>query len=184
MSQPLVTIMGRIGTGKTVQARAVARELGWETFSTGDLIRQGDNPEAKQAHDQGKLAPTEFVQQMIMDKIKAIGSDKGIILDGSPRMQAEANYYDRELPKIGRQLDLVILLQLDDETIHQRLSSRQRVDDTPEGIANRMQQFSDEIAPVIEQYRQRGLVREVNDNAVIPEVTRSILKVLHDENLA
>lgn len=180
---PVITIMGNIGSGKSAQAKLIAEELGWETFSTGQLIRESGDKEVIEAHNQGELAPTEFVQQMIIDKVQSIDSTKGVILDGSPRMLEEAVRYDQDFPKFNRKLNLVIVLRLSKEEAINRLKLRGRVDDTPEAIASRFETYETEVKPVINRYKQAGIVREVDGHGSIEEVKARILKVLSDEHL-
>lgn len=180
---PVITIMGNIGSGKSAQAKLIATELGWETFSTGQLIRESGNEQIIEAHNQGELAPTEFVQQMILKKVESIDKNKGVILDGSPRMLEEAVRYDQDFPKFGRKLNLVIVLKLDKEEAISRLEQRGRVDDTPEAIASRFETYETEVKPVINRYQESGIVREVDGHGSIEEVNARILKVLHDEHI-
>lgn len=180
---PVITIMGNIGSGKSAQAKLIAAELGWETFSTGQLIRESGDKEVIEAHNQGELAPTEFVQQMILDKVQSIDSSKGVILDGSPRMLEEAVRYDQDFPKFCRKLNLVIVLKLDKEEAINRLKLRGRVDDTPEAIASRFETYETEVKPVINRYKEAGIVREVDGHGSVEEVKARILKVLNDEHL-
>lgn len=180
---PVITIMGNIGSGKSAQAKLIAEDLGWETFSTGQLIRESGNKEIIDAHNQGELAPTEFVQQMILNKVESIDGHKGVILDGSPRMLEEAERYDQDFPKFGRKLNLVIVLKLDKEEAINRLKLRGRVDDTPEAIASRFETYETEVKPVINRYKQAGIVREVDGHGSVAEVKARILKVVQDEHL-
>ena len=180
---PVITIMGPIGSGKTMQANLLAKALGWQTFSTGQLIRDGDNQLAKELHDKGILAPTEFVQEMILSKIKSYPPNTGIILDGSPRMIAEAERYDKDLPALGRKMNLVIVLGVDRKTIDERLTLRGRDDDTPEGIKARFAQLTNDILPAIERYRTQGIVREVDGDEDAEKVSQRIVRVIKDANL-
>lgn len=180
----VITIMGNIGSGKSVQAQKVAERLNWVTFSTGQLVRESNIPEVVDAHNQGKLAPTEYIQKMILDKIKSIDPSRGIIMDGSPRMLVEAVRYDSELPKIGRKLDLVIMLSLSETESIERLKKRGRVDDTPKAIAERFRTFEEEVKPVIDRYRERGIVREIDAGGSIEAVTERIMEALQGADLA
>ena len=181
---PVITIMGPIGSGKSVQAELLAKTLKWETFSTGKLIREGSNQEARAAHDAGKLADTRFVQELVLGKIKSFPETSGIILDGNPRMLPEAIRYDEDLPKLGRTMNLVILLMVPEEVLLQRLSNRGRSDDTPEGIKSRFHVYDTEITPTIERYREHGIVREVDGLGTKEAVNARIVEVLHREHLA
>jgi adenylate kinase len=180
---PVITIMGPIGGGKTMQAQMLAQELGWETFSTGQLIREDSNPQGQAAAASGNLAPTGFVQDLVVRKIGTIPGNKGIILDGSPRMLPEAERLDTELPAMGRKLNLVIFLDVDQKTVVDRLAKRGRPDDHPQTIPVRWKAYERETKPVIEHYRALNKVMTVSGEGTPQQVHNRIVKVLNDANL-
>lgn len=175
--------MGPIGSGKTVQAQAVAKQLGWQTFSTGQLVREDANPEAAAASKAGRLAPTEYVQELVLAKIKSIDGDTGIILDGSPRMPAEIKRLDAELPQIGRHLDLAIFLNISQQEVERRLAARGRHDDHPEIIPVRWAEYERDTLPVVETLRSDGRVCDVDAQASEAVVTAAIIRCLQEREL-
>ena len=98
-------------------------------------------------------------------------------------MLEEAVRYDQDFPKFCRKLNLVIVLKLDKEEAINRLKLRGRVDDTPEAIASRFETYETEVKPVINRYKEAGIVREVDGHGSVEEVKARILKVLNDEHL-
>jgi adenylate kinase len=181
---PVITIMGPIGSGKTAQAEMLAQKLGWVTFSTGQLIREDHNPEATEAGKLGKLAPTDYVQDLVLEKIKSIPSETGIILDGSPRMVAEAERLDIELPKLGRKIDLVIFLNADEPMVEQRLVKRGRHDDHPSVIQVRWNEYQRDTLPVVDRFRDLHLVSDIDGHGTHQQVNDAIIKVIHEKHLA
>lgn len=183
-SAPVITIMGPIGSGKTLQAERVSKDLGWTTFSTGQLIREHSRPDVMEHVNSGKPAPTKYVQDLIINKVKSIDSETGIILDGSPRLPQEADRYEREFPDLGRQLNLVIALNVDEPELENRIKDRGRADDHPEAIKSRMDWFERDILPIIKRYERVGIVRYVDGNGTPDEVTDRIKQVIHEANLS
>ncbi len=184
MSAPVITIMGPIGAGKTVQAQSLAGALGWETFSTGQLVRDDNNEAVKAIMNSGKLSPTEYIQDLVLRKLRTIPDGKGIILDGSPRMMPEAERLDKELPAMGRKINLVVFLQIAEPEVERRLAQRGRPDDAPEIIKVRWQEYQCDTMPVVEHYRTKGVVAEVDALGTPQEVTARIQGVLRHAGLA
>ncbi len=180
---PLITIMGPIGSGKTDQAQRLAADLGWLTFSTGQLVREDGDVAAMAAAQIGKLAPTAYVQELVLAKIKSIPKTTGIILDGSPRMLAEVERMERDLPKLGRKLNLAIFLQIKESVVEQRLAKRGRSDDQPEIIRVRWDEYQRDTVPVVAYLRSKEAVCEVEADASLDEVAISIKKCLEQRGL-
>lgn len=183
MAAPVITIMGPIGSGKTIQAHMLAQKLTWETFSTGQILRDAGNAASREAMKVGNLAATEYVQEVVLQHIRSYAPGKGIILDGSPRMLAEAKRLDDDLPEMGRKMDLVLFLQIEEPSVEVRLMARGRADDRPEVIKVRWQQYTDETMPVVDYYRARGMVRDIDAKGSPEEVAELILKAVTDAGL-
>ncbi|TAK88859.1 nucleoside monophosphate kinase [Patescibacteria group bacterium] len=186
---PVVAIMGPIGSGKSVQARILAEELGWQAVSTGSILREhikepGIDPAVVAALNAGHLVPSPYVHKVLLEKLRQLPADTGIVLDGSPRKPGEVHHLNEDLPALGRKLNLVILLKLSREQVEQRLAKRGRHDDQPETIKVRWAEYERDTLPTIELCRQQGLLREVDADAEPAVVQQRILEVLHAEHLA
>lgn len=185
----VITIVGPIGSGKTLQAEMAAQALGWQTFSTGQLLRDhvGEShadPEVAAALRTGKLASSQYVQQLVLSKIAEIGNDTGIVLDGSPRKLEEAQRYDQEFPGLGRKMDLVIFLNTGRNEVEQRLAKRGRHDDHPDTIKVRWAEYERDTVPMINYYRDHGLVVDIDGHGNPEEVHNRIIEVLRGKDLA
>ena len=179
----VVTIMGPIGAGKTEQACRLAEETGWKTFSTGELLRRDDSKEVLKASKTGKLAPTVYVQDLVLEKIASHDASISLILDGSPRMIAEAERLDNELPKMGRKIDLVIFLNVSEEEVQRRLAMRGRHDDEPDIVKVRWQEYQNDTRPVIEHYKRKGIVCDLDGNRSLEEIHEEIMIKLKEVGL-
>lgn len=119
-----IIFLGAPGAGKGTQAAAVSRELNIPTISTGNMIREAianGTPVGLMAKDiiaSGQLLSDDVVVGIVREKLKSI--DGGYILDGFPRTIAQAE----ALEEIGEDIDVVINIFVDEETIVQRASGR------------------------------------------------------------
>ena len=119
-------LLGAPGAGKGTQAEKIAKEFNIPTLSTGAILRKNVSEgtelgvKAKEYMDKGHLVPDEIVIGMVADYLSADEQANGYILDGFPRSipQAEA------LDAMGVKLDVVLSIEVEDETIIERMSGR------------------------------------------------------------
>jgi adenylate kinase len=127
----------------------------------------------------GKLVPDEITIPLIRDELE---KGEGFVLDGYPRNIAQAEALDEMLEEIGRPLDLVLLLELDDSVARERLLRRAEVegrpDDTPEVIDRRLDTYHEHTEPVVEHYRPSGNLVKVHAERGIDEVWKEIQEAL------
>ena len=179
-----ILLLGPQGSGKGTQAKRIAGEYGLPHIATGDMLREAmaaDTPlgrRVKPIYDSGGLVPDELMIELIRDRLSEDDAQDGFVLDGFPRTMRQAEALDGMLHEIGRDLDLVLELQLDDETAKQRLLNRAveegRTDDTPEVIDRRLESYHRETAPLVEHYRVRGLVVGIPAHRSIGQVFTEI----------
>lgn len=121
-----IIFFGPPGAGKDTQAEIVSKRLQIPTISTGAMLREAIKKEtasglsAKSYVDSGALVPNEVVIGILKDRLAEEDCKNGFILDGFPRTipQAEA------LEKMDIRIDVVLSLEVSDETIVERLSGR------------------------------------------------------------
>lgn len=124
-----IVLFGPPGAGKGTQAGLLSEKYGSAHISTGDILREAVanktevGLKAKGYMEKGELVPDEVVIAIAKEKLSSIG-DKGFILDGFPRTIAQAQALDEALAEIGKPLDAVVNLQVDDEELVRRLSGR------------------------------------------------------------
>jgi adenylate kinase len=129
-----VIIMGPQGAGKGTQAALIAPRLRLEHVSTGDLFRQvmaGGSElsnEVRSYVDRGALVPDELTIRMLMEHVdQVLGGDtsvRGMLLDGFPRNQAQAEALDRALAERGDRLVAVVHIDVPRERLMERLTGR------------------------------------------------------------
>lgn len=124
-----IVLFGPPGAGKGTQASLLSEKYGAAHISTGDILREAVanktevGLKAKGYMEKGELVPDEVVIAIAKDKLSSIG-DQGFILDGFPRTIAQAKALDQALAEIGKPLDAVVNLQVDEEELVRRLSGR------------------------------------------------------------
>ena len=122
-----LVFLGPPGAGKGTQAKRLAKDLGLVHISTGDILRdavKNQTPlgkKAKEYMDRGELVPDDLIIALIEEVMPPEG---GVIFDGFPRTIAQAEALDEMLDRKGLKLDAVILFDVPDEVVVERLSGR------------------------------------------------------------
>ena len=181
-------LMGPPGAGKGTQAKVVADHFGVPAISTGDIFRANVSEgtplgvEAKRYMDAGDYVPDEVTNLMVRNRIDESDAQPGFLLDGYPRTLAQVEELDGMITFTGHSLDAVVVLTVDEDEIVGRLLQRAQVegraDDTEDVIRKRQQIYSEQTEPLIEVYRGRGILIEVNGMGEVDEVTRRIFEAL------
>ena len=183
-----VVLLGPPGAGKGTQAERVCTSHGWEHVSTGDLLRAAvaeETPlgqQAKDYMDRGELVPDTLVVALVQQRLDAGGDSSGsrpsgYLLDGFPRNASQAEALQRVLGE-GQGVDLVVHMRLDDDEIVRRLLARGRKDDTEEVIRNRLKVYHAETTPLVDYYKERGILQSVDAFGSIEDVATRIREAL------
>ncbi|MCS5707067.1 MAG: adenylate kinase [Cyanobacteriota bacterium] len=177
MKQRLL-FLGPPGAGKGTQAVKLAESHGLLHLSTGDLLRAevaagselGKEAEAVMAR--GELVSDELVLAIVRSRLT--GHEGGWLLDGFPRNLAQAEALDALLGELNQQIELVVLMELDDAVLIQRLLSRGRADDNEDVIRHRLEVYREQTAPLIEHYRSKGLLQAVEAAGTVDAIAERI----------
>jgi adenylate kinase len=122
-------LFGAPGAGKGTQGALLAARYGLQRLSTGDLLRDAlgrGTPlgfEAKKFMDAGELVPDDVILGLVREVMESSDA-AGFIFDGFPRTVAQADGLAALMERLGRSLDAVVVLDVDDETLVQRLAGR------------------------------------------------------------
>ena len=160
-------MFGPPGAGKGTQADILGRRYGIKKISTGDalrdVIRSGSElgEQVKDLMDQGKFVPDEIVTEIIRDRVSSPDCANGFILDGFPRNLAQAE----ALVDMGIKVNKALLIDVPDEVLVDRVQGRVMCD----------HELTD---PVVDFYRNRGVLSEIDGTASIENATAEILKIL------
>ncbi len=205
-------IMGLPGAGKGTQAAKIVEKFGLIHISTGDMFRAAIANQtemgllAKSYIDKGELVPDEVTNGIVKERLSQKDiAERGFLLDGYPRTIEQAHALDAALSALEIQLDGVINIDVNPESLVERLSGRiihketgetfhkifnppaagydendyyQREDDKPETVKRRLDVNISQGAPILEHYRKENLVTDIEGNQDIQDVFADIEKVL------
>jgi adenylate kinase len=174
--------LGPPGAGKGTQAQRLAEHHDLLHLSTGDLLRAevrsgselGRRAEAVMAR--GELVSDDLVLAIVRHRLEGHGG--GWLLDGFPRNLGQAEALEHLLAELHQEIELVVLMELPDEVLLQRLLQRGRADDDEAVIRNRLEVYRQQTAPLIDHYRDRDLLRPIDAAGTMDEVSERIETVL------
>jgi adenylate kinase len=206
-----IILLGAPGAGKGTQAQVLKSHFGLAHISSGDLFRENVTQQtplgilAKSYMDKGALVPDDVTIKMVMERIARPDCARGVVFDGFPRTEAQAQALDVALARESKKIAAVLFVQVRDEILIERLTARwtcpacnaiynlltsppraagtcdkdgsalgQREDDKPETARRRLDVYRQQTAPLIEYYRRAGLLRELNGEQTIEQVTTEI----------
>jgi adenylate kinase len=178
--------LGPPGAGKGTQAQQLAASRQLLHLSTGDLLRAevaagsdlGQQAEAVMAR--GELVSDALVLAIVRSRLEtqAAAGGGGWLLDGFPRNLVQAEALATLLDDLQQQIELVVLMELDDAVLLQRLLSRGRADDNEQVIRHRLEVYRQQTAPLIAYYRERGLLQPVEADGTVAEIASRIESLL------
>ena len=126
--------------------------------------------------------PDELTNSIVKDRLAQDDAANGWILDGYPRNASQVEALDAMLAELCQKLDAVVALEASRDVLLERMAKRAkeqgRSDDTPEVIAKRLETYEKETAPLLDIYKQRGLLISVNGVGEIDEISNAIIAEL------
>lgn len=204
-------IMGLPGAGKGTQAAKIVEQFHVAHISIGDMFRaaMANQTEmgvlAKSYIDKGELVPDEVTNGIVKERLSQDDiKETGFLLDGYPRTIEQAHALDKTLAELGIELEGIINIEVNPDSLLERLSGRiihrvtgetfhkvfnppvdykeedyyQREDDKPETVKRRLDVNIAQGEPIIAHYRAKGLVHDIEGNQDINDVFSDIEKVL------
>lgn len=207
-------LLGAPGAGKGTQAELLVKKLQIPAISTGNMLREAIQngtelgAQAKQYMDSGLLVPDELILGIVKERVAKPDCEKGFILDGVPRTQAQAEALDR----MGVRIDHVISLEIDDQVIESRMTGRRvckncgvsyhiaanppktqgvcdecggelitRADDTAETVRKRLQVYHASTEVLKTYYQRQGKLVLIQGDQSIGQANRDILSAIGAE---
>lgn len=153
----MIVFFGPAGAGKSVQGQILAARNNWRWLSAGQLLRDTRDVEVLEAMQSGQLVDTAKVSELMGEAIKRAGNINRVILDGFPRQFSQAEWLIENKSHHGRDIELVVVLEVPKSELLKRLEVRGRVDDTPDAIDERLKIYRTEIYPILTYLTEQGV---------------------------
>jgi adenylate kinase len=175
-----LVLLGPPGAGKGTQAKLIEDRRSLVKLSTGDMLRAAVaagtelGRKAGEIMERGELVPDHLVIKLIAERMDQDGGGNGFILDGFPRTIAQAEALDRLLEERGKKLDRVIVMEVDDDALVERITGRFACANCGEGYHDRYK--LPRVPGVCDRCGGTEFVRRRDDTE---EVVRSRLKAYH-----
>jgi len=179
-----VVLLGPPGAGKGTQAQLLSSRLGVPAISTGDMLREavaagsGLGCRVEGVMAAGRLVDDELMAEVVRERLAKPDALAGYLLDGYPRTLPQAKTLEGILADTGEQLDAVVMVDVPEEELVRRTLLRGRVDDSEQVIRERQRVYREKTAPLIGYYRERGLLREIDGDRSVDDVTASLFAAL------
>jgi len=179
-----IVLLGPPGAGKGTQAQLLAQRVGVPAISTGDMLRAavaagselGRRVDGVMAS--GGLVDDALMAEVVRERLAQPDAARGYLLDGYPRTLPQAETLSGILGDAGQALDAVLLIDVPEDELVRRSLLRGRGDDTEEVIRQRQRVYREKTEPLIGYYRERGLLREIDGNVSVEEVTSRMYTAL------
>jgi adenylate kinase len=179
-----LVLLGPPGSGKGTQAAILAGQLRVPHVSTGDMLREAVadgtalGERVAGIMNSGRLVDDDTMAEVVRERLARADARSGFILDGYPRTLPQAETLDRILPAAGDGLNAVLVLEVPEEELVERLGGRGREDDSEAVVRERLRVYREKTEPLVEYYRERRVLRSVDGDAPVEEVTARILEAI------
>ena len=179
-----IILFGPPGAGKGTQSKYLVNKLNAFQISTGDILREEINKNSDIGKaiindmNNGKFVSDEIVNKLVENLVSDTKKKNKLIFDGYPRSLSQAKNLEVLLKKLNQNINLILFLNVDKQTILKRLEKRKtienRSDDDLNTIVARYEKYMETTQPVLSFYSKNPNFKEINGSMEIDEITRKI----------
>lgn len=182
-----IDVFGRPFSGKDTQGKLLSDLFGGELIGGGDILRSHHDPKKiEEVLAGGGIVPSDFYIHLVLPYLsRPQFKDKPLFLSAVGRSHGEEPIIMKTADDSGHPLKAVIYLEISEEEVWRRFNESkldkdrgQRSDDRSEVLTTRLKKFKDNTVPVIEFYRARQLLIEVDGTLTREQVTNEIIEEL------
>ena len=183
-----LVLLGPPGSGKGTQAALLADRLGIPAISTGEIVRgaiaSGSDlgRRIEQIVSAGELVDDGTMGEIVRRRLSQDDASGGFLLDGYPRTLPQAATLEAVLGDLGRSISAVIVMDVAEDELVERMLGRGRSDDREDVIRRRLTVYRHQTEPLIEHYRDLGTRLEIDGSQPIEAVNSAILSALGVES--
>ena len=189
LKNQILVLLGTQGSGKGTHSELLSKKFNIPQVIAGDLFREKAKENSligkriKARLDRGKLMTIDLWEKTISSYLQKHNFKEGVIFDSLLRSMAQVKRFDAIKKKKDLPDPWIIFISLSEDEAVKRLLKRNREDDTPENIRSRQAWSRSKMMPVINYYRKKNRVLEINGDQSIKEVHKDILKALKNKGI-
>lgn len=175
----MIIFTGVAGSGKSVQGRMLADELGLPWLSTGEFLRMLVSGDRRKKMLEGHLLSDREIIKLVQKIFALIDVHEEFILDGFPRTVLQADWLLNQHKHGQLDVTAVIHLVIDEEVVLDRLLARGRQDDTREAISERFKEYEEVTTPILDHFKKASIpVFDINGDGDIKEIHNQIKQAI------
>ena len=186
----IVFVIGGPGCGKGTQCKRIVQNFKYQSFSTGDLLRQyvKDKKDGYEEIDnqmkEGKLISSSTLMKVLKEYILN-SRNKKILVDGYPRNQENVDVWEKEMKDLV-EVKGALYIEVSNEEMKKRLLGRNegRADDNEETIKKRLDTFEKETKPIVEYFEKQGNLIKIDGMKTVDEISKEIGDKFKEKGLA
>ena len=186
----IVFVIGGPGCGKGTQCKRIVQNFKYQSFSTGDLLRQyvKDKKDGYEEIDnqmkEGKLISSSTLMKVLKEYILN-SRNKKILVDGYPRNQDNVDVWEKEMKDLV-EVKGALYIEVSNEEMKKRLLGRNegRADDNEETIAKRLTTFEQETKPIVDYFEKQGNLIKIDGMKTVDEISKEIGDKFKEKGLA
>lgn len=189
-----IIFYGPEGSGKSTQAKLLAKNLNLPYLGSGDLVRKYSAEDkgimgdiCRESLSKGYYVADSEMFVIWKSRLKEADVQNGFIIDGFPRNSSQALFLADKLDKYGHKVDHVFYLAVSEAESVKRLLARGRTNpdgslhDSPDKIKQRLKMYADQEADVLKFYKEEGKLHKINGEQTIEKIFENICRVIESK---